>query len=447
MLIEFKVQNFLSFENEQSFNMLAGKSRTFDDRVYKDKYNKILKFAAVFGANGSGKSNFVKAVEFSKDYIVFGNDRAFIPKYYKNNPSCKELPSLFEYKIKIGEKIYTYGFKVILSTNELVSEWLLCNYTRSVKTIFKYEKSNSKSEFLPGDYFKKDELKKLLKIYADGIDPNSSTLFLKTISKNENLFIEHEEASVLKDVFDWFATSLKVKRPDARMNDYAYFMSQENMQSILQFFKDFDLSISKYSFIACPKEQLAFKLPKELFNNLLARFEKILFTGENIEENRVMFGLEDDFYIARIIDEQVAFETLQFYHDGSNIPFHMYEEPDGTKKIFKLLEILFQEDEDVTYIVDEIDRCLHPLLTYNFIKAFLNKAQKSDCQLIVSTHESILLDFNLLRKDEIWFVSKDKGQSIFESPGSQIRSDVKPSKSYLLGKMGVPNIKNNAYKG
>jgi len=160
-----------------------------------------------------------------------------------------------------------------------------------------------------------------------------------------------------------------------------------------------------------------------------------------------MFGLADDFYIAKIVDEHISFETIQFYHEGTKTPFYMSEESDGTKKIFKLLEILFQEDDDIVYVVDEIDRCLHPLLTFNFISAFLEKAKKTNCQLIVTTHESILLDFNLLRKDEVWFVSKEDGCSALESMGiSNIRTDKNLMKSYLLGKIAVPNIKNNTYK-
>ena len=91
MLISFKVKNFLSFDSEADFSLVAGKGRSFNERVYKNGNSKILKFSALFGANGSGKSNFVKAILFSKNYIVRGNDRATIRKYNKINPADKEL--------------------------------------------------------------------------------------------------------------------------------------------------------------------------------------------------------------------------------------------------------------------------------------------------------------------------------------------------------------------
>ena len=272
-------------------------------------------------------------------------------------------------------------------------------------------------------------------------------LFIKSISKYNNIFTDYEEAVILQDVYNWFNYNLKVKLPDSAVTDYAYFMQEKNTDDILRFFKDFDLSISNYDFIECPKDRIAGRLPKEVFDDLISRIEKDLLNGDDIESNRVLFGLNDDFFVAKYLDEQVQFETIQFYHENTNVPFHMYEESDGTKKIFKLLEILFQEDDDIVYIVDEIDRCLHPLLTYNFINAFLEKVKTKNCQLIISTQESLLLDFKILRKDEIWFVSKENGHSILSKlDPTKDRADKKLVKAYLEGDKGTPKIINNVYK-
>lgn len=445
MLIQFKVKNFLSFEDEQEFSLHAGKGRNFNNRTYKDNYNKILKFASLFGANGSGKSNFVKAIAFSKDYIVFGNNRAIIPKYYKLNSKCKEQPSLFEYKFIINKKIYTFGFEVILSKNTVESEWLVHNATKNSKLIYRYLRNNN--EFIIGDYFKSNDLKAKLKLFADAIFSSKNELFIKDINKYNNIFEEHEEALVLKNVFNWFYHNLKVKLPNSAVTDYAYFMQEKNTKDIIKFFDDFDLSISKYDFIDCTKDRIASKLPKEIFDQLISRIEKDLLNDDDINNNRVLFGLNDELFIARYSNDQVLFKTIQFYHENSNVPFNMSEESDGTKKIFKLLEILFQDDDDIVYVVDEIDRCLHPLLTYNFVNAYLKKAQNKNCQLIISTHESLLLDYKLLRKDEIWFVSKENGKSILSKlDPSKDRADKKLVKAYLEGNKGTPKIANNAYK-
>lgn len=445
MLLEFKVRNFLSFDNEQVLSMNAGKGRNYNDRTYKGRYHKVLKFASLFGANGSGKSNFVKAVSFSRNYIVSGNNRATIQKYFKLNSINKDASSLFEFKIIIDEKLYTYGFEIILSKNEIVAEWLVYNTVKNDKIIYKYDKNNNSFEI--GDYFKNKNLKSVLKIYADGVNSSNGVLFLKDICKYNNLYIDYSESTILRIIYNWFRNNLKVKFPDSKVTDYAYFMSEDNIDKIKNFFNDFDLSISDCKFIDCPQEQIALKLPKETFENLFARIEKDLLEGDDIENNRVLFGLQDDFYVARFSDNQVKCETIQFFHEGTNIPFYMNEESDGTKKIFKLLEILFQNDDNIVYVVDEIDRCLHPLLTYNFINAFLSKAKTSNCQLIVTTHETLLLDFNLLRKDEMWFVSKENGTTKLKPLGvTKERADKKLVKAYLLGNNAVPNIKDNAYK-
>lgn len=443
MLISFKVKNFLSFDSEADFSLVAGKGRSFNERVYKNGNSKILKFSALFGANGSGKSNFVKAILFSKNYIVRGNDRATIRKYNKINPADKETNSIFEYKFSIGSQKYIYGFEILLAKNEIISEWLYLSNSKSDKLVYKYERKED--EFIFGEYFKNKDLVNRLSIIADSISSNTCILFLKAVSTYNNLFSEYNEAEILKSVFGWFENNLKIKSPDSIISDYAYFMSQEKIGSILKFFNDFDLSISRYDFFECPKEQIALKLPKEIFDDLISRIEKNLM--EDDENDCVMFGLSDDFYVARLIDGRIHFETIRFYHEGTEEPFYMYEESDGTKKIFKLLEILFQEDDDIIYVVDEIDRCLHPLLTYNFINAFLEKALTTNCQLIVTTHESLLLDFRLLRKDEIWFVEKENGCSVLKSIGtSNIRADKNVMRFHLLGELGAPNINKNAYK-
>ena len=88
-----------------------------------------------------------------------------------------------------------------------------------------------------------------------------------------------------------------------------------------------------------------------------------------------------------------------------NVFFGIDEESDGTVRILDLLEILIS-GEGKTYVIDELDRCLHPSLTYQFVHTFFNIARQRNIQLIVTTHESRLMDFELLRRDEIWFVNK-----------------------------------------
>ena len=101
------------------------------------------------------------------------------------------------------------------------------------------------------------------------------------------------------------------------------------------------------------------------------------------------------------------------------------------------MEILIA-GENKTYVIDELDRCLHPSLTYKFVETYLQIAAQKNIQLIVTTHESRLLDFDLLRRDEIWFINKrTTGESdIYSLEEYNTRFDQKIDKAYLDGRYG-----------
>lgn len=103
-----------------------------------------------------------------------------------------------------------------------------------------------------------------------------------------------------------------------------------------------------------------------------------------------------------------------------------------------LLTVLFENRQGSVFVIDEIDRCLHPQLTYKFVEEYLKIAMFQDIQLIVSTHESRLLEFDLLRKDEIWFVDKNAGgeSTIYSLDEYNERFDKKIDKAYLEGRYG-----------
>ena len=130
-------------------------------------------------------------------------------------------------------------------------------------------------------------------------------------------------------------------------------------------------------------------------------------------------------------------QTIEFSHGEKDVLFRLSEESDGTVRVLDLLEILLA-GEGKTYVIDELDRCLHPSLTYKFVETFLQVAEERNIQLIVTTHESRLLDFELLRRDEIWFVNKNKsGKSdVYSLEEYNARFDQKIDKAYLEGRYG-----------
>ena len=150
-----------------------------------------------------------------------------------------------------------------------------------------------------------------------------------------------------------------------------------------------------------------------------------------------MRSRENFFIITLSRDEGIRCSTIEFTHGNKGIPFSLNEESDGTVRILDLLEILIA-GENKTYVIDELDRCLHPMLSYKFVETFFRLAEKKNIQLIVTTHESRLMDFDLLRRDEIWFINKKKnGESdIYSLEEYNARFDQKIDKAYMEGRYG-----------
>ena len=153
MLIRFNIKNFLSFserENGKSeeFSMIAGKVRSKKEHLFIDDKIKLLKFAAVYGANAAGKSNLVKAMEFMRQIVLFGLPDGYTDKYCKVQSENKEKESYFELELMLDDKYYAYGFEVILSKGKFTSEWLveLASDNRE-KIIFSRDIVNGKYEF------------------------------------------------------------------------------------------------------------------------------------------------------------------------------------------------------------------------------------------------------------------------------------------------------------
>ncbi|MBR3917797.1 MAG: AAA family ATPase, partial [Clostridia bacterium] len=135
-------------------------------------------------------------------------------------------------------------------------------------------------------------------------------------------------------------------------------------------------------------------------------------------------------------EDGVKSGVLKFRHSDSN-SFDFGEESDGTQRLWELLEVLLTDEEKI-FFIDEIDRCMHPSLTYKFVKNFFELTENKNVQLVVTTHESRLLDFDLLRRDEIWFVEKQKNgdSEIYSLEDYNERFDRKIDKAYLEGRYG-----------
>lgn len=439
MLIKVIIGNFLSIGSLQELNMIAGKVRGHREHLLTSKRLSILRFSALYGANASGKSNLINALDFSQRVIVKGIPKGFTQKYNRTNEDNKNKVSHFEYEIKIGDKFYNYGFEILLSENSITKEWLHEINQETSTTIF--TRDLLRKEYHIGKYFKNDEVIKRIDIYFDDTKTDDSALFLSVMNRDKSeLYKNKSELTIFRKVYDWFKFDLDINYPDRPFSNYSYFMTKSNTEEICDMISKFNTGITNFKIIDTKPEDIVNTIPDNLLKAVQDDIEKqILRTkkeGVSVSKVGVVIRGNKHFYIFEIDkNANITTKTIEFEH-GSLGTFNICEESDGTQRILELVEILFAENNNKVYVIDEIDRSLHPLLTYKFIESYLNSLGKKNIQLIVTTHESRLLNLDLLRRDEIWFVNKNSNNEseLYSLEQFNERFDKRIDKSYLLGR-------------
>jgi AAA15 family ATPase/GTPase len=446
MLIRFNVRNYLSFSERddgktEEFSMIAGKVRNKSEHLYNDGKIKLLKFAAVYGANASGKSNLVKALNFMRTVIVKGLPDGHTDQYCKIDPQNKNKASYFELEILLGGKYYTYGFEIILSQSRFISEWLIeLRPDNSERVIF--TRNIEQGEYDLGNELNAKGINEKIKVYISDVRNDSTVLFLPIMNQNKrNLYQDYPAASILRDVFDWIGSSLDINFPNQPISDYSYLANTNNIDEVCRIISAFGTGITNFEMVDVPLEKVAAPLPRnlqELIRNSIEQKQIELRNNSKLRSVGIVMRSNSDFFVIRINrNEDIRCQTIEFSHGKRETLFRLSEESDGTIRILDLLEILLA-GENKTYVVDELDRCLHPSLTFKFVETFLQLAKDKNIQLIVTTHESRLMDFELLRRDEIWFVNKrTSGESdIYSLDEYNARFDQKIDKAYLEGRYG-----------
>lgn len=197
-------------------------------------------------------------------------------------------------------------------------------------------------------------------------------------------------------------------------------------------------------------EELSTKIPPQILADVIKfteqNYMKIMKEGKKKVKANAFLRANNELYIfEKEKSDSLEIKTIKFEHSNSDGEYSFSEESDGTIRILDLIEILISDKKDKVYFIDELDRCLHPQLTYKFVDEFLKiQKNRNNTQLIVTTHESRLLNFDLLRRDEIWFVDREKNgpTKLYSLEDYNERFDKKIDKAYLEGRYGgVPVFK------
>jgi uncharacterized protein len=439
MLIRFSTKNYLSFDNEVTLSMVPGLTRSHKDHVIKDlAWNgiDILPIAIVYGANASGKSNLVKAMKCARDIIVNGTTKeneALNIVCHRLNKACYEVPSKFEFEFKYNEKYYIYGFEA--DENNIQAEWLYYTSSKNNKKIFERKTLTNREISIEFENikFKDHEEQQFFEFVAKGTRPNH--LFLtESIQRNIKAF---------QDVYSWFTKSLKIILPFDSFDLPSDIKSTEKMLGdIARELKKYDIGIT--DIILKPT---TFKADTSDTPDLVPA--DVLKLGSNAQitirgpQNRSYIVTKDE------NNNTAAFRLMTKHKmNGLNedVLFDIGFESDGTQRLVDLIPAFASASNNSSILaIDEFDRSLHPNLVKNIMEEFINNTNSKRGQLIVTTHESNLLDLKIFRKDEIWFTEKNnKGAtSLYSLEEFLPRYDKDIRKGYLLGRFGaVPLLSN-----
>ncbi|MBQ6706577.1 MAG: ATP/GTP-binding protein [Clostridia bacterium] len=449
MIASVSVSNFRSFNKTETFSMEAGKTRNFSERIYRSANSRILKFKAVYGPNASGKSGLIKVLEFIQTAIVDGIPNNSTMDYCRLNDDNINRPSQFEIEIVIDNYRYIYGFQVLLSESKFIKEWLY--EQKSAKRRLVFTRDIQRGEFDVDSYTTDVLLNERLKIYASDIKQDSSVLFLNVMNQNkDSLYGLDSKIKIYRTLYRWFKFKLCVGHPDDPLTQYTYFFGAKGSAAIEKVLERFDTGISKVMICDEPMEKVIKSFPKpflqEILDNLTEQQARYLRQNRDDTPAVAVRDHEDhSIYLIELNGDDVCCKTLQFSHTHSNSYFMLKEESDGTRRLLDLMEILLAKANNIVYAIDEISRCLHPIVTKQFVRDFLDMAVERNIQLIATTHETDLMDLELLRQDEIGFVEKndtDGSSHIFNLEDYGARFDKRIRTAYMKGQYdAIPKIK------
>ena len=275
-----------------------------------------------------------------------------------------------------------------------------------------------------------------VKIYIEDLKKVTNRLFLTDIVSNKDeLYRKNPELVILRKVFSAIC-NIHIAFPDTPISGYECF-SAKYIDKALEAITSFRTGISNVNKKPVSREQALDRLVLEQRKSVDDLIQKIVNSPVYSDNDTIKMDCNGRLIYVTFRDREPSFSEVTFEHFGiKNVEFSIAEESEGTRRLLDLLAVLFSEQDNSVFIFDELDRSLHPQLTIHFVQTFLKIAEKRNIQLLMTTHESHLLNLDLLRQDEIFFVDVNSaGESIlYPFDRFKQRFDKKIEKAYLGGR-------------
>lgn len=410
MLLEFSCSNHKSIRQKILFSTLAGKDNTGEKHLVNFGDIRVLKSSVIYGANGSGKSNFINAISFVKDLVLQSIKNQPGDGFSQTPHKLESSSSDSEYSLQFVANNVRYAFGFTLNQH-IIKEEYLYYFPKGRKNKI-YERSGE--TFETGTKFNGK-----LTTCKDVLKPNR---LLLSCAANFSSVDEIEKA------FSFFRDDLVIYDPNFGSDqwmDYSLTQINENSSiknTVLSFMRGLDLDVRD---IDVKIEQSNFPQDRLPLPNFLS----------------------DDFK-NWLLQEKIRTVRAKLVYDYFETDL-MTEESTGIKKLISflcpLLDIMVKGK---TLICDELETSMHEALVHGILKMFMESSINAQAQIIFTTHDTSLLDLDIFRRDQIWFTElkkEDRSTDLFSlAEIKNVRKDKKFGKGYIAGQYGaIPMLNLN----
>jgi len=424
MFIEFSVANFRSILTRQTLSMVAGPDAAHRQRNVSpggDKDLLFLRSSVVYGPNAAGKSNLLRAVETLRRLVQIsatgfqeGQAIPVTPFLFSKEPS--EQPSEFEI-IFIADDGIRYHYCCMVSPKRVLKEWLVAYPLGRAQRWFEreYDTEGQRQRWWFGPNFNAERAER--KVWREFTRDNA--LFLSTAIQLNN--------AQLRPAFNWITQKLIVLVPGVDLNPFLslnLLREGGGQEQIMRFMRAADIGIDRLELL---EEEFTPPVPGSLPPGTM----------------RIHFEIGSQPGGAPALQPQKSFRVLAWHKradSAEDVALDISEESDGTRKLFEFTGgWLHALKHGATLLVDELDRSLHPHMTRFLVGLFHSRSNTNNAQLVFTTHDTTLLDTDLLRRDQIWFVEKDENQAshLYSLLEYSPRKDEALERGYLKGRYGA----------
>ena len=427
MLIEFKFTNYRSFRDETVLSMEAMGLGTYKSCLIPFRNKRLLPAAAIYGKNGGGKSNVIRAfwlaVQFIRNAQRTQHENALIPvQPFLLNDTSRDEPTSFEFIYAIADVKYVYGFSA--TKKEIFKEYLYYAPKGQLSMVFERDHQN----FM----FRDNSEKKRRQLISEAVGPNQ-LYFAIACTMNE---------TACQKAMSWFRENIFFSRDytDIPSQLIEYSENPDMLAAIKKYAENADVGIQDMNFEFRNEEIKDASNTGDIPSGIVAALTQFAKALSDISNNSE-------------IKLQRSEVNATSYHrglksDGSEALFELQlaDESDGTRKLMALAPAIERALEcGGLLLVDELEKEMHPLMVEMIVSKFQSQSSNPNhAQIIFTTHDTELLNMNLLRKDQLYFADKSKkdgASELYSISELQTPTNENIRKGYLLGKYGgTPDI-------